>query len=91
MSNTILIGYDLNNAGQDYAMLIDKIKAHGPWWHHLDSTWLIKTPLTAAAVRDDLKTAMDGNNELLVIDVTGRARAWSGFKESGSNWLKNTY
>lgn len=86
--NTILIGYDLNKAGQDYAELIKSIKAYGTWWHHLDSTWLIRTESSAKEVRDALKPLIDTNDELLVINVTGRAAAWSGFNEKGSNWLK---
>jgi hypothetical protein len=40
---TILFGYDLNSQ-KSYADLIGAIKELGPWWwHHLDSTWLVKT------------------------------------------------
>lgn len=89
---TFLIGYDLNKSGQDYADLIKEIKAlANGYWHHLDSTWLIRVAdtQTVAAVRDVLKKHIDGNDELLVIDVTGRSAAWTGFDESGSKWLKD--
>lgn len=89
--STFIVGYDLNKADADYADLIETIKSLGPWWHHLDSTWLVKSSLTATAVRDRLKSHIDGNDELLVIDVTGAARAWSGFNDSGSRWLKETF
>lgn len=84
----ILIGYDLNRDGQDYQRLTDKIKTLGAWWHHLDSTWIVQTTLSAVAVRDALKPFIDTNDELLVVDITGDQAAWSGFKQSGSNWLK---
>ena len=86
---TLLIGYDLNRPGQDYPNLFDGIKRLGAWWHHLDSTWLVQTDLTPVQVRDELKALIDAGDELLVIDVTGRARAWRGFNEQGSAWLKN--
>lgn len=89
--NTILIGYDLNKAGQDYGNLIDKIKSLGAWWHHLDSTWLVRTSRTPVEVRDALKPHIDANDELLVIDVTGRARAWTGFNASGGTWLHEKF
>lgn len=85
--NTILIGYDLNKAGQDYDKLIKRIKDYGTWWHHLDSTWLIRTEQSTTEVRDVLRPLIDSNDELLVVDVTGGPASWYGFKESGSKWL----
>lgn len=87
--STLLIGYDLNREGQKYNELITKIKSLGAWWHHLDSTWIVKTSLTASSVRDILSPLTDSNDELLVIDITGDAAAWKGFNESGSKWLKD--
>lgn len=88
---TLAIGYDLNTPGKDYDDLIKAIKALGAWWHHLDSTWLVKCSLTPSEVRDSFKAHIDGGDELLVIDVSGRARAWNGFNDNGAKWLKETY
>lgn len=88
---TKLIAYDLNKPGQNYPDLITAIKELGAWWHHLDSTWLVKTTLTALAVRDELKKHIDAGDELLVVEVTGDARAWAGFNESATKWLKDTW
>lgn len=86
---TYMIGYDLYRTGQDYTNLIEKIKSTFTyWWHHLDSTWIVKTDLTAVQIRDILKPLIDANDELLVARLTGEA-AWTGFNERGSNWLKN--
>lgn len=87
--NTLLIGYDLNRDGQNYQDLIEAIKGYGTWWHHLDSTWLIKTDKTVVQVRDQLKAHIDSNDELLVVDVTGGPAAWKGFNDKGSKWLKD--
>lgn len=84
---TFLIGYDLNQAGQDYESLIEKIKDLGTWWHCLDSTWIIKSNSTAVDIRDHLKQFIDGNDEILVVKLTGDA-AWYGFSAEGSSWLK---
>jgi hypothetical protein len=89
---TLLIGYDLKSPGRDYTGLYDAIKSHSTaWWHHLDSTWLIKTAQTPADVRNGLLEHLDRNDELLVIDVTTRSRAWHGFNDRGSKWLRETY
>lgn len=85
---TYLIGYDLNKTGQDYESLIDKIKKLGSWWHHLDSTWIIKSNSTAKVIRDNLAPYIDNNDELLVVCLTGEG-AWKGFSEKGSKWLKD--
>lgn len=88
--SSILIGYDLNRQGQNYNALIDKIKSlSSTYWHCLDSTWIIKTQLTAQQVRDTLKPFVDQNDELLAIDVSGDAAAWTGFDQNCSQWLVN--
>lgn len=84
---TYLVCYDLNRPGQDYAKLIEAIKSHSNWWHHLDSTWIIKTNRSAFEVCEHLKAYIDSTDELLVIEGT-RDAAWIGFNEKGSSWLK---
>lgn len=89
---TVLIGYDLKAPGKDYEGLLAIIKVQGSaWWHHLDSTWLIRTEKTPAQIRDALREHLDRNDELLVVDVSGRSRAWHGFNERGASWLRNVY
>jgi hypothetical protein len=84
-----MIGYDLNKSDKDYEHLINKIKeTFGTWWHHLDSTWIVKSNLTAVQIRDMLQPFIDNNDELLVASLDG-VSAWTGFDETGSQWLKN--
>jgi hypothetical protein len=86
---TYLIGYDLNRPGQSYPELLEAIKGlTDTWWHHLDSTWIIKHDGPATVIRDILRPHIDANDELLVVKLTGEG-AWAGFKEQGSAWLKN--
>ena len=82
-----LIGYDLNRPIQNYAGLIDRLKRYPNWWHHLDSTWVVKTNDSAAQIRNTLMPLIDSNDELLVAGLTGEG-AWIGFNTSGSTWLK---
>ena len=67
--------------------MIDRIKDLGAWWHHLDSTWLIKTSRTPVQVRDDLKRFIDAGDELLILDVTGAS--WAGTGLESYDWLRN--
>jgi hypothetical protein len=82
------VGYDLNRPGQNYQKLWDYLKSRNNWWHHLDSTWIVKTYQTAAQLRDDIVRLIDPNDEVLVVDITGDAAAWFGFNVEGSAWLK---
>jgi hypothetical protein len=79
--DTLMVGYDLNSPGQDYKALIDRLKKVGSnWWHRLDSTWLIKSSMTPSELAKDLRRFIDADDELLVIDVTGRSWAAYGFE-----------
>lgn len=89
--STTLIAYDLNAPGQNYDDLIEAIKALGAWWHHLDSTWIVKSDLKPSDIRDRLAKHLDSGDELLVVNVTGDPRAWRGFRDRGSKWLKETW
>ncbi|MBL7727557.1 MAG: hypothetical protein JNM68_07730 [Dinghuibacter sp.] len=84
---TYIIIYDLNQPGQDYTRLIKKIESvFECWWNHLESTWIVRTNLSAEAIRDTLLPLTDPNDELLVIGLREEA-AWSGFDELANEWL----
>ena len=80
-----VIGYDLNKPGQDYEDLYDAIKSYTNWWHHLDSTWIVKTNDSVSDVRDDLKQHVDSGDDLLVMKLSG---VWaSKGLSNGTDWL----
>ncbi len=83
-----MVGYDLRRPGQDYSSLIRALEAYPNWWHHLDSTWVIKTNDSAATIRDNLRRYIDANDELLVASLSGES-AWYGFNSEGSKWLSD--
>ena len=73
-----LVTYDLNKTGQDYDSVYKAIKdaSTGVWWHFLESTWIIKTHLTIQQVTDKVKSKMDDNDSLLVIEVKNNYSGW---------------
>ena len=73
-----LISYDLNKTGQDYNSLYEAIKnsSTGVWFHYLDSTWIIKSYLSIQQVSDNIKSKMDDNDSLLVIEVKNNYYGW---------------
>jgi hypothetical protein len=87
LMKSYLIGYDLRRPGQDYKDLIEAIKNLGAWWHCLDSTWIIKSNLTAEQIRDNLTPYIDDNDKLLVVKLF-REAAWTGFDKNCADWLQ---
>lgn len=85
---TLLVGYDLNRPGQDHERLWDRLKEFGTWWRHLDSTWLVRTELTAVQLRNEVRPLLGSSDELLVIDVTGKSWAGTGFSDHAYSWLR---
>lgn len=62
----LLVTYDLNSPGQNYQRLIQGIQSMGQWYHCLESTWLLRTSLSAEQVANRLRQQMDSNDRLLV-------------------------
>lgn len=85
---TYIVSYDLNAPGQQYKPLIEYLESLPNWWHHLDSTWVVVTPLSPAELRDTIGAFLDANDELLVVKSAG-VGAWRGFADRASQWLKS--
>ncbi len=85
---TFIVTYDLLKAGQNYDAIITKIKSYGTWCHIQESVWAIQTNQSAAVIRDNLRTTIDGNDKLYVARLEGEA-AWAGYSAEISNWFKS--
>ena len=86
---TFLISYDLTNKTMfDYSRLITYIKSFSNWAKPLESLWLVKTNLTSAQLRDELRKVVDANDKILVIEITNN---WASFNISKevTDWMKN--
>jgi hypothetical protein len=92
--STLLVAVD----GIDDSGEVDRLKefvrdiADGNgWWHHMAAVWLVRTKRTPTEVRDLLRSQLSTETRVLVVDVTGSVRAWSGQPEHGSAWLANRW
>ncbi|ROS57022.1 hypothetical protein [Frigoribacterium sp. PhB118] len=71
----VLVSYDLNAPGQSYDKLIAQIKTYPGWCPMMKSAWMVYGPnATAQSVSDDLRSVMDGGDNLLCIEVSGKSR-----------------
>jgi hypothetical protein len=85
MLYTYVVDYDLNKPGQKYEALYEKLKGY-TWCHQLKSSWLIVASISAAQLRDDLRTVMDPNDSIFVARVSGSD--WASFNsEEVNSWL----
>lgn len=86
---TILIAYDIHPSASDACERVtDVIRSLGEWWHHLKSTWLLKTSRTPEQIRDLLKEHVGSDDQLLIVDISRDAAAWFGVNDAGSRWLE---
>lgn len=81
----LLITYDLNSPGKDYADLLRAIKSV-EWARLSESSYAVKTNLTPAQVFDSLKQYLDRNDHLYIINLK---RPYAGFGlQEVNNWLE---
>lgn len=67
---TKLVTYDLCAPGRDYTELYKRLKAYKESVPIMQSTWIISTPDSCAAVCANLSEVMDANDKLLVDVLT---------------------
>jgi hypothetical protein len=85
---TILIACDIHPPkGDTYDSLVKAIQPLGAWWHHLELTWIVKSVHTPGEIRDQLKSHIGSDDQLLVIDISDAPAGWVGINTAGSNWL----
>lgn len=86
--SAVMVGYDLNTPGQNYAKVHEAIKALGTWCKPLESTWLVSAyGLTAAGANAKLKAAFDSTDRWWVVDVTGDDHAgW--LAQDAVDWIQ---
>jgi hypothetical protein len=88
---TTLIAYDLHAPKSVlYDELVEKIMSLGAWWHHLETIWIVKSVYAPDQIKDRLARYIGGDDQLLVIDVTGDVAEAVGLNNAGTAWLQET-
>lgn len=82
-----MITYDLNKQGKDYSGVHQAIKDSSvAWCHYWDSTWLIKSNLTPDQICDKIKSHLDGDDRLIIIEVKNNYQGW--MTEEQWKWIR---
>ena len=84
-----LISYDLKKPDRDYSGLYDAIKSFKTWWHYLESTWIIKSEKTPKEISNIIKSHIDENDRLIIIQVTNKFKGW--LPKKAWEWIKRNY
>ncbi len=88
---TYLISYDLGlpETYNDYKTLINYIKSYSNWAKPLKSVWLVKTDKKISQVRDEIRTLVDLNDKIFVINITKIGWATFNISKDVTDWMKN--
>lgn len=84
--NKYLITYDLKDKMRNYNSLHTAIMSLGPWWHYLESTWIVKSYLSADQLWPYLGRHISNIDRLIIvrIDTTNKS-GW--LPRDAWNWL----
>jgi hypothetical protein len=85
--SSYIVTYDLSAPGRNYESLFGYLKSFPYSKHALESSWVIITSKTALEVCNELLRHIDGNDHVLVNEVTLNS-AWFGLPASVSEWLQ---
>lgn len=84
---TFAVSYDLKRPGQDYPKLWEELERLGAH-RSLESFWLVSvTSTTAKEVHDHLKSFVDTNDAIWVLELT-QNHWYSGARGGTNEWLK---
>jgi len=86
--NKYLITYDLKNKSRNYDSLYLAIKSLGPWWHYLESTWIVKTNLNSSQIWNNLGAHITTMDYLLITKIDS-ADKWGWLPQDAWNWLNS--
>ncbi|HPW34554.1 MAG TPA: CRISPR-associated protein Cas2 [Candidatus Paceibacterota bacterium] len=88
---TFLISYDLGvpETHSDYVLLSNHIKSfYSSWARPVKSVWILKSEKDTVQIRDEIKSVLDSNDKLIVVEMSGDWGTYNISKEI-TDWMKN--
>ncbi|HBO17141.1 MAG: hypothetical protein UR69_C0002G0204 [Candidatus Moranbacteria bacterium GW2011_GWE2_35_2-] len=84
----VLVSYDLKAPGKNYAKLYESLKNRisTDYIKPLESVWLFKTTKSTSEISAILRSEIDQNDSLLVIQVTTNKDGW--LNKEYWDWIK---
>ncbi|WP_125710135.1 hypothetical protein [Lacticaseibacillus porcinae] len=85
MEKPYIISYDLHEPGQRYASLKAALENNlkASWWtHYLESTYLVRTSLSAQEIVETLKPFLDKDDRMYIFEIKdSNYQGWLNEKE----------
>lgn len=66
-----MISYDLHAPTNNRTAVQDAIKSLGSWCKYVSTTYLVNTTLSIKEVQDICTAPLDGNDRMLIAEITG--------------------
>ena len=85
-----IIACTMTSPGRDYIGLTEAVAALGEFWPCTPSLWIVTSERAAGDIRDELKSHLGPNDELIVAELTGQA-AWRGADAHFSEGMKRIF
>ncbi len=77
MQKKYIITYNLKNSIWNYTGFFNALQSIGPWWHYLDSTWIIKTNYTSQQIYSMLGQHLSKSDLILIVEIIpGNRYGW---------------
>jgi len=89
VGNNLHISYDLNVPGQNYDVVIAKIKTLGGWAKIHKSYWYVNSNLTARQACDAVWDVMDPSDTIYVADTTTNVAAWQNIAPEAATYIRD--
>jgi hypothetical protein len=87
----LLVTYKISADKRNYSGLYEAIKASPAtsWWHYIDSTWLVRTNESPAAMTTRLRAYLDDAEDSLLILKIDNLNEYSGWlPQKAWEWIK---
>ena len=91
MSNNLIVSYDLHSLGQNYHDVIEAIKSLGSWAKVQQSVWYVSSHLTAEQALQKVKTNMDSNDSLIVVNATSNNASWHNLSDEVASHIRRNW
>lgn len=79
--SVFMISYDLHSPTNNREKVEESIKSLGTWCKYLTTTFVIKTSLSKSDVQSKATANLDGNDAMIIAEVTGSLKGWLSAKQ----------
>ncbi|MEK7636972.1 MAG: hypothetical protein AAB402_01090 [Patescibacteria group bacterium] len=85
---SFLISYQLSYTENSYPNLIAYLKTASQWARPCANTWIIKTPIDIAQIRDGIRDRIKSVDKVMVIEVPNSNWATFNISKDVTDWMR---